>query len=327
MQAWTCRRYGGPDQLRLEELPVPLPRAGEVLVRIHATTVNSGDVRVRGCDFPPGMRLMGRLALGWNGPRQPILGTECAGVVEAVGEGVTRFRPQERVYAFPGVKMGAHAQYVIIREDGPIASLPEGFDFHEASALCFGGTTALHFLRRAGLKSGESVLVLGGSGAVGLALVQLAGHQGATVTATTSTGNLDLVLAHGADRAVDYTTTDVTTLPDRFDIVADTADAMDFPTAQKLLAPNGRYLAITGTLKEMLGSLRPGPEGRLMLAGPAAEKVEDVLELGRLAAAGHYRPHIDRVFPLSDMPAAHAYVETRRKRGSVVVEMGSPLTA
>lgn len=327
MQAWICRRYGGPDQLRLEERPMPVPRPGEVLVRVHAATVNSGDVRVRGCDFPPGMRLMGRLALGWNGPRQPILGTECAGVVEAVGEGVTRFRPQERVYAFPGVKMGAHAQCAVIREDGPIAHLPEGLDFYQAAALCFGGTTALHFLRLAGLKPGESVLVLGGSGAVGLALIQLARHQGATVAATTSTRNLDLALAQGADRAIDYTTTDVAALPDRFDIVADTVGAIGFAGAQKLLVPNGRYLAIAGAMKEMLGSLRKGPEGRRMIAGPAAEKREDVLELGRLAAAGRYRPHIDRVFPLGDMPAAHAYVETRRKRGSVVVEMADPLTA
>lgn len=319
MKAWFARHYGGPEVLRLEEAPRPTPKPGEVLVRVHATTVNSGDVRVRGCDFPKGMKLLGRLALGWNGPRQPVLGTELAGVVEAVGEGVTRFRRGEAIYAFPGIKMGGHAEYVVVPETGPMAHLPEGLDFHEAAALCFGGTTALHYLRQAALKPGETMLVLGGSGAVGMALVQLGKHLGAVVSASTSTGNLDLVKGLGADRVIDYTATDIAGLADRFDVIADSVEAMDFATAQKLLKPQGRYLAIAGTMKEMLGSLRKGNQGQRMIAGPAAERVEDIAELGRLAAAGHYRPHIDRVFPFAEMPAAHAHVDTGRKRGSVVI--------
>jgi NADPH:quinone reductase-like Zn-dependent oxidoreductase len=319
MQAWFARHYGAPDVLRLEETPIPTPRPGQVLVRVHATTVNSGDVRVRGCDFPAGMKTLGRLALGWNRPRQPILGTEFSGVVEAVGQGVTCFARGDAVYAFPGGKMGAHAQYVLVPETGPIAHLPGGLDFNTSAALCFGGTTALHYLRKAGLKRGETVLVLGGSGAVGMALVQLAVHQGAAVTATTSAGNLALVSGLGALEVIDYKATDIAKLPERFDIIADAVGAMDFATAQTLLKPNGRYLAIAGTMKEMLGSLRPGPDGKRMIVGPAAESVEDMIELGRLAAAGHYRPHIERVFPFADMPAAHAHVDTGRKRGSVVI--------
>jgi NADPH:quinone reductase-like Zn-dependent oxidoreductase len=322
MKAWFARHYGGPEVLHLEEVSLPIPKRGEVLVRVHATTVNSGDVRVRGFDLPKGMKTLGRLALGWNRPRQPILGTELSGVVEAVGEGVTRFRRGEAVYAFPGGKMGAHAQYVVLPETAPIAHLPQGLDFHQAAALCFGGSTALHYLRKAGLRRGQTMLVLGASGAVGMALVQLGKHQGAKVTATTSTRNLDLVKSLGADRVIDYTTTEIGALPERFDIVADAVEALDFGRAQALLSPNGRYLAIAGTMKEMLGSLRKGPDGRRMIAGPAAESLDDVVELGRLAAAGHYRPHIDKVFAFADIPSAHAYVETGRKRGSVVVEVG-----
>ncbi len=319
MKAWFARHYGGPEVLRLEEVPMPAPKPGEVLVRIHATTVNSGDVRIRGCNFPPGMKFLGRLALGWNGPRQPILGTEFAGVIEAVGQGVTRFSKGDAVYAFVGMKQQAHAEYALVAETGPIAHLPQGLDFHRAAALCFSGTTALHYLRQAGLQPGQTMLVLGASGAVGSALVQLGRHQGATVTATTSTGNLDLVSSFGANKVIDYKVTDVAALPDRFDIIADAVGAMNFATALRLLKPNGRYLAIAGAMAEMLGSLRKGPEGRRMIAGPASERVEDVVELGRLAAAGIYRPHIDRVYLFADMPKAHAHVDSGRKRGSVVV--------
>lgn len=318
MQAWFARRYGGLDVLRLEELEIPVAGAGEVLVRVEATTVNSGDVRVRGCDFPKGMKTMGRLALGWTRPRQPILGTEFSGVVEAVGTGVRSFSPGDRVFAFPGGRMGAHAQFVAMPETGRIALLPRGLDFGAGAALCFGGTTALHFLRAAKLRAGQSVLVLGGSGAVGLAFVQIAREQGAEVTATTSTRNLALVTEHGAHAVIDYTTMPVT---GRFDIVADTVGVMTFRTAQALLRSGGRYIAISGVLAEMLGSLLPGPQGTRSIAGPAGERREDLAELARLAEAGQYRAHIDRVYPWAEMTAAHAYVETGRKRGSVVVRV------
>lgn len=322
MKAWLARHYGGPEVLRLQDMPRPEPKPGEVLVRVHATTVNSGDIRVRGADFPAGMKVLGKLALGWTGPRQPVLGTELSGVVEAVGQGVTRFARGDAVYAFPGGKMGAHAEYVVLDEKAPIAHLPQGLDFDTAAALSFGGTTALHYLRQARLQRGQSMLVLGGAGAVGTAMVQLGKHLGAVVTATTSTGNLALVESFGADTVVDYTKTDLAALGQRFDIVADTVGAIDFARAQSLLRPAGRYLAIAGGMREMLGSLRPGANGTRMVAGPASENLEDVAELGRLAASGHFRPHIDRVFAFAEMPAAHAYVDTGHKRGSVVIAVG-----
>jgi NADPH:quinone reductase-like Zn-dependent oxidoreductase len=321
MLAWFARLYGGPEVLRLEQATVPEYAPNQILVRVHATSVNSADVRVRGCDFPPEMNVLGRLALGWNGPRQPILGTEYAGVVEAVGAQVSRFKKGDAIYAFPGGRMGAHAQFAVIDETGPVAHLPQGLDFHQAAAICFGGTTAIHFLRKAELRAGERVLVMGGSGAVGMAMVQLARHRGANVTTTTSARNMDLLLDRGADSVIDYHTTDMATLTERFDIIADCVEALDFGRAQTLLRPGGRYLSIAGTLKEMIGSLRKGRNGTRMIAGPAAERPEDVLELGRLAASGHYRPHIDKVFAFDDLPDAHAYVETGRKRGTVIIEL------
>ncbi|UYN99517.1 MAG: NAD(P)-dependent alcohol dehydrogenase [Devosia sp.] len=319
MKAWIARHYGGPEVLRLEEVPTPSPKQGEVLIRVHATTVNSGDVRVRGLDMPPGMTLMGRLALGWNGPRQPVLGTELAGVVEAVGQDVTRYRSGDCVIAFFGGAMGAHAEYATIPEIGRIALMPGRLDFTSAAGLCFGGTTALHYLRQAGLQPGQSILVLGGSGAVGLSLVQLARHQGADVTATTSAPNRDLLTRFGSHQVIDYTATNPLAGPARYDIVADCVAATDFARAQKALKPGGRYLAIAGGIREMLGSLRKGADGTRMIAGPAAERAEDIVELARLAEAGTYVSHVDRVFSFSDLPAAHAYVDTGRKRGSVVV--------
>ena len=155
------------------------------------------------------------------------------------------------------------------------------------------------------------------------AMVQLGKLCGLQVTATTSTGNVELVLSHGADVVIDYHTADLTRLTERFDVIADTVGAMDFATAQKLLRPNGRYLAIAGAMKEMLGSLRKGPEGKRMIAGPADERLEDIVELGRLAALGQFRPHIDKVYAFTDMPAAHAHADTGRKRGSVVVQVAA----
>ncbi len=321
MKAWTARRYGGPDVLRLEDLPRPEPKAGEVLVRIRATTVNSADRRIRACDLPPGMNFLGRLALGWNGPRNVVLGTEYAGVVEAVGQGVTRFRPDDAVFAFPGGGMGTHAEYAVMSETGRIAPLPQGLDFPTAAALSFGGTTALHFLRVAALQPGETILVLGGSGAVGLAMVQIAAHRGARVAATTSAANIDLVRAAGASKVIDYHATDLATLSERFDIIADTVAATDFPSAQPLLKPNGRYLAIAGGMREMLASLRGGPDGKRMIVGPASERIEDMAELSRLATLGAYRPHIEKVYAFPDLPRAHAHADTGRKRGSVVVAL------
>jgi len=319
MKAWFATRYGPPSVLELQDAPDPSPKPGEVAVRVAAVTVNSGDVRVRGCDFPPGMKTLGRLALGWNGPRKPILGTEFAGTVSSVGEGVTAFKPGDAVFGFAGMRQTCHAEIVVMPANAAIFALPSGLDMHQAAAMSFGGSTALHYLRKAEAQVGQTMLVLGGSSCVGVALIQLAKARGLRVDATTSLRNIDLVRGLGAETVIDYTTTDPTVAGKRYDIVADAVGASSFADAQALLNPNGRYLAIAGAMAEMFGSLRKGANNTRMIAGPSDERASDIAELAQLAAEGRYRPHVDRVFAFADMPAAHAYVESKRKRGSLVV--------
>lgn len=319
MKAWICRRYGGPDVLALEDRPKPAARDGNVLVRIHATTVSSGDMRVRSLKLPRGFGPIGRLVFGITRPRQPILGTELAGTIESVGSDVTAWKVGEPVIAFPGGSMGCHAEFRTIAANGPIAPKPANLSFEEAATLCFGGSTAMHFLRRAGARAGEKVLVIGASGAVGTAMVQLASHMGARVTGVTSTRNVELVQSLGAAAVIDYTKADLAAVGETFDTIADTVGASSFARCRPLLNEGGRYLAIAGGLMEMV-PWRAGT--KRSIAGPAAERPEDVAELSRLAAAGVLKPVIDKVYGFSQMPHAHAHVDTGRKRGSVVVSMG-----
>jgi NADPH:quinone reductase-like Zn-dependent oxidoreductase len=319
MRAWVATAYGGPEVLALRELPVPVPRPGEILIRMQATTVSSGDRRIRALDMPPGMGLAGRLALGLRRPRRAVLGAELTGVVTAVGAGVARFAPGTAVIAYPGLLQGAHAEYCRMSADGMVVPRPDGMTTETAAALGFGGTTARDYLRRAKLRAGERVLVIGASGTVGAALVQLAVAAGAIVSAVTSTANLDLARASGAAEAIDYTMRDVTAGPDRWDIVADAVGALDFRRALPILAEGGRYLAIAGGLGDMLARPR---NGRRCVAGPAAERPDDLAALVDLAGSGVFLPPIDAVFSFEDLPAAHARADSGRKRGSVVVMAG-----
>ena len=324
MKAYVCRRYGGPEVVELADVATPSPRHDEVLIRIHATTVSSGDSRVRALRVPRGLGLMSRLALGLRRPRQPILGTELSGTVEEVGRAVTRFKPGDPVLAFPGVKFGCHAEYRVMAENGPIALKPTTLSFEEAAALCFGGSTALHYLGKAGIRPGESVLVIGASGAVGTAMVQLASHLDAHVTGVTSTGNLALVSALGAHRTIDYTQQDFTKAEETYDVIADTVGVVSMARHQHLLRPNGRLLTVAGGLADLLAALRPARSGnRRAIAGPAQERPEFVRQLADLAIAGRIRPVIDRSYDFARMVEAHAYVDTGRKRGSVVISLRS----
>ncbi len=320
MKAYVCRGYGGPDVLELKDVPTPAPKDNEVLIKVYATTVTAADWRVRTLDVPKGLGLLARLALGLTRPRQPILGTELAGIIETAGKNVTRFKPGDAVFAFPGGKMGCHAQYCVVAENGPVVNKPENLTFEEAASLPFGGSTALHFLRKAGLKAGDKVLVIGASGGVGTALVQLAKHFGAEVTGVTSTANLELVTKLGAGRVIDYTSGDFSTALECYDIIADAAGATSFSRCKAALKDKGHLLAIAGGLPEMFSALlAPITSRKRVIVGPAEERPDDVQQIADLAKSGALRPVIDRCYDFAQMSEAHAYVETRRKRGSVVV--------
>jgi len=299
---------------------MPVPKEHEVLIEVRASTVSSADWRVRSLTLPRGFGAFGRIAFGIAGPRQPILGTELSGNVVAVGRAVTRFKPGDSVFAFPGAAMGAHVEYKCMPEDGPIALKPAHLDFVQAAALCFGGTTMLDFFRRAAVRTGERVLVNGASGAVGTAAVQLARQAGARVTAVCGADHHDLVRALGAEHAIDYRHEDFARSGAHYDVIVDIAGTAPFARSRDALADGGRLLLVLANLPELLRA--PWHSligGKKVIAGPAAERVEYLHELAALATDGKYLPVIDRVYPLKHIVAAHAHVDGGHKTGNVVV--------
>jgi NADPH:quinone reductase-like Zn-dependent oxidoreductase len=320
MRAAVYSRYGSADVVEVKQVPKPLPRDGEILIRVRATTVTTGDWRARSLELPRGFGLMGRLMFGIFGPRQPILGTELAGDVEAVGKKVTRFRVGDHVIAFSDSRMGAHAEYKCMPENGWVALKPANVSYEEAAALPFGGTTALAFFRKAGIKRGDRVLVNGASGAVGTAAVQLAKHFGAEVTGVCGTSNLEMVRSIGADQVIDYTREDFTGNGQTYDIIVDAVGTAPFSRSKGSLAKKGRLLAVLADLSAMLaGPWLSISSGKRVIAGPAMVRSEDLGLLAMLAETGELRPVIGRRFPLEQIAEAHRYVETGHKRGNVVI--------
>ena len=319
MKAAVYRRYGPPDVVRIEEVPRPDPKTNELLVRVRATTVSAGDSRLRSARVPPGFGLMMRLAFGIFGPRRHTLGWEFAGEVAAVGPSVARFVPGDRVF---GTRMGSHAEYVVAPESSA-APIPRSLTFEDAASLVFGGMTSLYYLRdKAKVQPGERALINGASGAVGTAAVQMAKHFGAAVTGVCSAANGELVRSLGAERVVDYAREDFTQTGQTYDVILDAVGNCPFERCKHALAPGGRLLLVVASLGQMLGGmLRPSRAGRRVLTGVGATRAEDLLFLGALADSGALKPVIDRTYPLARIVDAHSYVDTGRKRGSVVVTL------
>jgi NADPH:quinone reductase-like Zn-dependent oxidoreductase len=323
MKAVVYERYGAPDVLQFKEVPKPAPKRNEVLIKILATTVTSADWRVRSLNVPAGFGLITRLVFGWSKPRQPILGTELAGVVESVGEDVSLFKAGDAVFAFSDARMGCYAQYKCMPQDSAIALKPTNLRFDEAAALSFGGTTALSFLRRAKLQRGERVLINGASGAVGTAAVQLARHFGAEVTGVCSGANAALVRSLGAAHVIDYTREDFARSGKVYDVIVDTVGNAAFSRSRFCLAPSGRLLMVLADLPDMLQIPWVSiTSSKKLVAGPATGRAEDLRFLAQLAQAGEFKPVIDRRYPFEQMVEAHRYVDTGRKRGNVVVTLG-----
>lgn len=320
MNAVVCSKYGSPDVLCMEEMAKPTPKANEVLIRVLAATVTAGDWRVRSLNMPTGFGVIARLVLGVFGPRQPILGSELAGEIEAVGNNVTQFKVGDAVFAYTGASLGCHVEYKCMPESGGVALKPVKLNFDEAAAISSGGTTALYFWRRGKLAKGDTVLVNGASGGVGTAAVQLARHFGANVTGVCSTANVDLVKSLGADHVIDYTQEDFTNNGQRYDIIMDTAGTAPLARCKSSLKEGGRLLRVLGGLPDML--LAPWvsmTSSRKLISGPAGFTAEDLRFLAGLADAGEFKPIIDRTFPLEHIAEAHRYVDTGRKRGNVII--------
>lgn len=322
MRAIEYNQYGPPSVLHLTEAPKPFPRDNEILIKIRATTVTAGDCRLRALNVPFGFRTLLRLFLGFSRPRRRVLGMELAGDIESVGKAVSKFKPGDSVFAYSGIGMGCYAEYKCMSEDEAVVLKPPNLSYQEAAALSYGGTTALNFLNRAQIKSGETILINGASGAVGSAAVEIAKHFGAEVTGVCSTVNLVWVQSLGADHVIDYTKEDFTGNGKKYDIIFDAVGSAPYSRSKTSLEENGRFLMVNGGLLEML--LIPWitlTSRRKIIGGAAANKVDDLRYLAKLAKAGEFKPAIDRCYPLEDIAEAHAYVDTGRKKGNIVVTL------
>jgi len=328
MKAVMCEKYGPPDVLEFKEIEKPTPKDNEVLIKIYSTTVTAADWRVRSLTVPAGFGLIARLALGVWKPRQPILGTELAGVIELVGKDVKKFKVGDRVFAYPDVRMGCHAEYRCMPEDGAVALKPANLTYDEAAALSFGGTTALCFFKNGNLQRGEKVLVNGASGGVGTAAVQLAKHFGAEVTGVCSSANVEMVKSLGANHVIDYTQEDFTQDGETYDVIVDTAGTAPFYRSKGSLKEGGRLLLVFGRIPDMLRAPWVSmTSSKKIIAGVPAVRAEDLRFLAELAEAGEFRPVIDRRYPFEQIVDAHRYVDQGHKKGNVVITVAHEHTS
>lgn len=310
MKAVVYTEYGPPEVLRFQEIEKPTPRDREVLVRVQATTVTIGDTIMRSLNLPISgwQKIMGRLILGWRRPRRPILGMELAGEIEAVGQKVTRFQPGDAVFASTfAVHFGGYAEYKCLPENGMMALKPVNLTAEQAAGVPGAGMTAWHCLQKAKIQPGQKVLIYGASGAVGTYAVQIASrHFCADVTGVCSGANADLVQSIGASQVLDYTRQDFN-LPDQtYDVIFDAVGKLSPARGKAALKPGGVYLNVHAD-------------------SDGDEKLEYLLLLKELIEAGKIRPVIDRVYPFSQIVEAHHYVDTGRKKGSVVIQIAQPL--
>ena len=303
MKAVVCTRYGPPEVLRVQELATPVPAKNEVRIRILATAVTSSDCYVRGLNLSPAYRLMARLALGWNAPRQPVLGMVLSGEVDSVGPAARALEVGQPVFGFDRHCFGAYAEYVCWPEDGLLATRLGNLTDDEAAAIPYGGLLALEYLRKANVRAGQRILIYGASGAVGTSAVQLARHLGAQVTGVCSTANVDLVASLGASAVIDYTREDFTGGAERYDLILDAVgkrkSAASLRQCRHVLAPGGTCVSVDD--------------------GTPKLRREDLVLLADLAMKGEIRPVIDRTYALDDIVEAHIYVDSGHKRGNVVI--------
>ena len=322
MRAVVYDRYGPPEVLRLADVQRPVPKVDEVLVKVHAAAVTRADCATREANRRSGLLIsvISQLVSGVGRPRQRILGSEFAGVVEALGAAVTEFSVGDRVFGSSGFRFGAHAQFMCIPESARIASMPAGMSFDDAAAICDGGLNALWCLKVGDLRKGQRILIYGASGAIGTAAVMVAKYFGADVTAVCNTKNIEVVRSLGADRVIDYTKEDFTKNGETYDVIFDAVGKQSFGRCVDSLALGGRYLATDGLANLVLAmwTSRFGNK-KVIFSIPPRYTKKDVLLLKDLIEAGKYRAVIDRRYPMEDVVKAAQYVETEQKTGNVIM--------
>jgi NADPH:quinone reductase-like Zn-dependent oxidoreductase len=302
MKAIVASKFGGPEVLQLKNVDKPAPKGNEILVKVHATTVTAGDIRMRTLNVPPLFWLPARITLGFTKPKHPIYGMELAGEVEAVGTNVTRFKVGDQVFASTlAENFGAHAEYKCLSEDGIVLPKPPNMSFEEAAAVPIGGPTALRLLRKGKIQTGQKVLIYGASGSVGTYAVQIAKSFGADVTAVCSTENLQMVKALGADRVIDYTRENFSEGGARFDAIFDAVGKCPQEQAAKALLPGGAFVTVAKLNTK--------------------QSLEELTFVHELIKAGKVRAIIDRCYSMDQVAEAHQYVGTGRKAGNVVIQV------
>jgi NADPH:quinone reductase-like Zn-dependent oxidoreductase len=320
MKAVVYKQYGPPEVLRLAEVEKPIPRDDEVLIRVYATTVSAPDFRCRSFTVPLSFWIPARLVLGILKPRRPILGAELSGEIEETGKDVTRFKKGDQIFAATITRFGGYAEYACLPETGVIALRPTNMTYEEAAAVPIGARAALHFLRKASIKSGQKVLVYGASGSVGTFAVQLAKYYGAEVTGVCSGSNLELVKSLGADTAIDYTKEDFAAEGEIYDVIFVAVDKGSFPDCMKALKPTGIYLNATTPVRTLRMRWAALTSGKKIVTGEhPSENADDLVFLRGLIEKGVLRSAIDRRYTLEQIVEAHRYVDKGHKKGNVVI--------
>jgi len=320
MKAIVCTKYGSPDVLQLREVDKPTPKDNEVLIKIHATTVSSGDVIDRTGKVSPWAWLPTRIIFGPIRPRRSIPGAELAGEIESVGKDVKLFKKSDKVFGSTGWGSGAYAEYICLSEDGTLTIKPANMTYEEAAAVPFGALTSLFFLRKANIQSGQKVLIFGASGSLGTYAVQFAKYFRAEVTGVCSTTNLELVKSLGSDSVIDYTKEDFTKSGKTYDVIYDAVRKTSFTRCKSSLKKKGIYLTADMGLTLFLQMLWTSMIGsKKVIIGIPTNRIKDLLFLKELIEAGKIKPVIDRRYPLEQIVEAHRYVETGHKKGNVVI--------
>ncbi len=324
MKAIVHTKYGPPDELQLKEVEKPVPGDHDVLIKMHATTVTTSDCNVRNFTFvPKSFLFFARIMLGFKKPKINILGIDLAGEIEAIGKEVKLFMVGDHVFGSPGTKMGGHAEYSCVPEDGALAIKPAEMSWEEAAAISLAGNTALFFIRDLGeIQAGQKILIHGASGAIGTYAVQLAKYYGADITGVCSTGNAEMVKSLGADKVIDYTKEDFTKSEERYDFVFDVVGKTTFSQCKGILKPKGIYLENMLEIKDMLRMIWTSiTGGKKIKGGMSIESAENLNFFIKLYKSGKLKPVIDRIFPMDQTAEAFKYVELGHKKGNVVIKI------
>lgn len=317
MKAAVCTQYGSPENIKVVDVAKPSPNADEILIKIKATSVTSGDARMRRAD-PAVIRLI----FGWKRPRKSVLGVVVAGEVEAIGKDVTKFKVGDRVFGTSGMAFGAHAEYQTVDETGVLSTIPSAMTFEDAASIPFGATAAIHFLRKGGVSAGQKILIYGGSGAIGSIAIQLAKEFGAEVTAVCSGKNAELVKELGADHVIDYTKENFAKNGVKYDVIFETVGKSKISDCLKSLTKKGKLLMASATLWQMFrGGITSLFGRKKIMSGVIKETAEDMQFFKKLIEQAKLKPVIDSHYSLSQIAEAHKRVDSGHKRGNVIVTM------